>query len=216
MADKKTLLELKKKMKAKRPTFIRSSAKIKKRVSSSGWRKPKGLQNKMRLKKKGYHRCVDTGYGTPVEVRHIDTKTGLLPAVVSSQKDLETINSQTHAIILSSKLGIRKKQELIKSITEKNLVLIQGFDKIKSSIDNVLKTKEQKKKKKLERTKVKESKQKKASEAKKKEDAKKEKLDSANKSFENSDANAHDLKAETTEQKEAKKVFTKKDAISNL
>ncbi len=210
MADKKTLLDLKKKMKAKRPTFIRSSAKIKKRVSCSGWRRPKGLQNKMRLKKRGYHRCVDTGYGTPNEIRHVDLKTGLLSIVVSSKKDIEKIDSKTHAVILSSKLGIKKKQELIKIVEEKKLVLVQGLDKIKNSVDKALKTKEQKKKEQLNRKKSKETKQKKASEEKKKKEKKKE--EESKKGSEDLDTLANDIKEESDEQKSAKKVFTKKDA----
>ena len=41
--DKKELLELRKGIKKKKPTFLRRNVKIKKRLSKN-WRRPKGLQ----------------------------------------------------------------------------------------------------------------------------------------------------------------------------
>jgi len=56
MTNKNTqnLIEIKKDMKSKKPNFARRNYNTKPRISN-GWRKPKGLQNKMRLNKKGYY-----------------------------------------------------------------------------------------------------------------------------------------------------------------
>ena len=47
MAETKKLLELRKKIKGKKPNFIRQDAHKHKRLARK-WRKPKGIQSKMR------------------------------------------------------------------------------------------------------------------------------------------------------------------------
>ncbi len=172
--DKKELLELRKRIKSNKPTFIRSSAKIKARVSNI-WRKPKGLQNKMRLNKKGYHRVVRHGYGSPTEVKDLDQKTGLYPVVIANKKDLEKIDTKTQAALISSTVGVRKKLDLIKFAEEKNIIILQDIKKVKASIDKILDVKKKVKKKLIERKQAKEKKQKKAQQEKKEKEDKKNK-----------------------------------------
>ena len=54
-------------MKKKKPKFIRQDAHKKGRLAKK-WRKPKGLQSKMRLCKKGYRKRISKGYKSPKEV----------------------------------------------------------------------------------------------------------------------------------------------------
>ena len=53
--EKKDLLEFRKKIKAKKPNFIRQDAHKKGEIKKK-WRRPKGLQSKMRLHKRGYRK----------------------------------------------------------------------------------------------------------------------------------------------------------------
>ena len=168
---KKELLELRKGIKSKKPNFIRSSAKIKARVSNK-WRKPKGLQNKMRLNKKSYHRNVSSGYGSPTEVKHLDQKTGLYPVIIFNKKELKKVNIKLQAIVISSSVGAKKKLEIIKLAEEKNIVLLQDIVKIKASINKMLENKKNSKKKLVARKQAKEKKQKKAKQEKKEKEEK--------------------------------------------
>ena len=61
------LLQLRKRIKAKKPNFVRQDSHKQKEVKKK-WRKPKGMQSKMRLKKKGYRKSVSIGYGSPKKV----------------------------------------------------------------------------------------------------------------------------------------------------
>jgi large subunit ribosomal protein L32e len=169
----KELLELRKSMKAKKPKFLRSSCKIKARVSNN-WRKPKGLQNKMRLNLKGYRVTVNPGYGSPIAVKHLDYKTGLLPVRVSNKNELEKIDIKTQGIIIASTVGARKKLEIINIAEEKNIIIIQNAKKIKDAIANKLDKKRKAKAVKIEKKKAKDKKQKKAEKKKEEKVEKKE------------------------------------------
>ncbi len=199
MADKKQLLEIRKKIKSIKPTYLRSSVKIKSRLSKN-WRKPKGLQNKMRLNKKGYPKAMRVGYGSPTEVKHLDQKSGLYPVVISNKKELEKIDIKTQGILMSSTLGARKKLEIIKIAEEKKIVIIQDVAKIKANIQKMLDDKKKAKAKVVERKKAKEKKEKKVSDKKK---AKEEKEKESSKA--ENESKVHDNK-DTQKAREADKA----------
>ena len=96
------LLKIRKKMKAKKPNFIRQDAHKKAEISKK-WRKARGLQSKMRLCKKGYRRSPSKGYRTPAAVRGLH-ESGVSAVVVYSKKDLEQIKDEG-AIIAASVVG---------------------------------------------------------------------------------------------------------------
>ena len=84
----KTLLEIRKKLKAKKPTFIRTDSNRKK--YKNNWRKPRGLHNKRRLNVKGHQKNPSHGYRSPVEVRGLHTS-GLELANISNIKGIVVI-----------------------------------------------------------------------------------------------------------------------------
>ena len=72
------------------------------------WRSPKGRDNKMREKRKGYPKTVSIGYGTTLEKEII---------YVSNLKELEKVNPKTQNIILR-RVGEKKKEEIAKKAKE--------------------------------------------------------------------------------------------------
>ena len=59
--SKEDLLKIRKRIKTRKPKFIRQDAHKKKEVNDK-WRKPKGRDNQMRLKRKGYPQVVSIGF----------------------------------------------------------------------------------------------------------------------------------------------------------
>ena len=53
-------LKLRKLLKSKKPAFIRMDSWVKPSIKKSSWRRPKGLDNKIRLQRKGFPKIVKT------------------------------------------------------------------------------------------------------------------------------------------------------------
>ena len=107
----------------------------KKRKKLQIWRKPKGRDNKMRLKRKSYPSLVSIGYKTPK--KDSGKVNGLLPVLIHNLKELEALGKDSAAVI--AKIGAKKKLELIKKADELKIKILnvkQGAKKwnwIKSS-----------------------------------------------------------------------------------
>lgn len=125
------------------------------------WRKPKGRDNKMREKRRGYPKTVSIGYGKEKNQRGFIQEKA--PVIVKNAKDLEKIKKNEIGII--GKIGQKKKIEIAKKAKEK------GIQFYNLNVKNFLKESEKKVKKKKEELKTKES-EKKKSNKKDKEDKK--------------------------------------------
>ena len=82
------------------------------------WRKPKGIDNKMRLQLKGYPPIVKVGYRTDSSVRGLHPS-GLEPVVVSNVKELESLDPARHIVYIASNVGLRKRIELVRAARER-------------------------------------------------------------------------------------------------
>ena len=168
-------LELRKKIKSKMPTFVAQDTHKKKRIRKR-WRRPRGIQSKMRLSIKGYRRGVAVGYGSPKIVRGFHSS-GLEQKLVKSAKDVEGVDPKKIGILISGTVGLKKKLEIIKKSKELGLTIlnikdVEGYlkkvneiiEKKKAEKSKSAKTKEEKKKKLEEKAKEKEDKEKKEGE----------------------------------------------------
>ena len=117
----KQLLELRKRMNAKRPKFKHYEHQKRKEVGTR-WRKPRGLHNKMRIGKWGKPASVNVGYRGPAEVRGLD-RSGLTPNLVSTLSQLDALDPKKHSVILS-RVGNRAKVQLLESCKKKHLSVL--------------------------------------------------------------------------------------------
>lgn len=107
----KRLMEVRKNINKKRPSFRRVESWRYKRVKDP-WRKARGIDSQTRMKTKSGVRSPGKGYRGPKKVRGIHPS-GYEEVRVETIKDLENLNNKKHAIKISSKLGTRKRIALI-------------------------------------------------------------------------------------------------------
>ncbi len=111
MQDKKKMLELRKKMKQKRPSFRRVESWRYMRVKDS-WRKARGIDSQTRKKTKSGVKSPSIGYRSPKKVRGLHPS-GYEEVNVITLKDFENLNNKKHAIKISTKLGAKKRVAII-------------------------------------------------------------------------------------------------------
>lgn len=147
--------------------FVRHAIHRKKKLAAV-WRRPRGLQNKMRLHKKGHLPQISTGYGSSNEDK--GKIKGKLPVVVKNISDLDKATSKS-IVIISSKVGERKKVEIVKLCAEKKYEVLNVKDSksyLQKVSDRLLKNKTERDSR-LKEKEVKKSKLEKESEKKGKE-----------------------------------------------
>jgi large subunit ribosomal protein L32e len=166
MTDSKKLLATRKIIKSKKPEFVQQDYHKKKRLSKK-WKRPTGLQSKMRHQFKGYNRRVKQGWRSPVEIRGFHGK-GLEPVLINNVAELSNVKKE-QGIIVSAKVGLKKRIDILKKAEELKLVVLN----LKSEV--VLKKAESLKEKKTEEKKEKTEKKKKTIEESLKKAEKKEK-----------------------------------------
>ena len=138
----KKLLEQRKKIKGKKPDFIRQDAHKRAKLVKK-WRYPRGVHSKMRHRKKGYRRVVQVGWKSPNAVRGLH-KNGLLPVLVSNVKGLLGLEHETQGVVVAGSVGTKKRIEILNKAKEMKLTVL-NIANVEEYIANI-QSKRQKKK----------------------------------------------------------------------
>lgn len=161
-------LELRDKIKGRKPEYIRQDAHKKSKLEVK-WVKPKGCQSKMRHHLKGKRKCAQIGYGSPLAAKGLHAS-GLRERMVNNLNELDLVAKGEGAVIGSS-VGGKKRLEILKKAAEKKITVLNFRDigeYIKEREDAIKKKKEEKK-----NSEKKKEEKKKETEKKAKENAKK-------------------------------------------
>ncbi len=173
MATEKKMLEVRAQNKKRKPTYRRVQSKQFPKLSKTTWRRPKGMDNKVRLGRRGQLTKPEVGYGSPKEVRAFN-KEGYKEVLVHTLSDLGKVGER-EALVLGATVGRKKRIAILEEAAKKKLI-VAG---VKSVSEYITSLKERKKKeskaKKSLAEKAKEAEKKKADTAKSEKEAEKKK-----------------------------------------
>ena len=118
MRDEKTLgasskeraLRKRKRVKDEKPDFRRQESWRYKRVKES-WRRPRGIDSKMRKKVKGWPRSAEVGYRSSKETRGLHPS-GYDEVLVRNVDDVRKVDPETQAIRIAHQVGAKKRVEI--------------------------------------------------------------------------------------------------------
>jgi large subunit ribosomal protein L32e len=115
-------LKVRARAKNKKPKFVRAESWRFDRFSES-WRRPRGLDNKIRRKIKGWPPGPSTGYKGPKIARGLHPS-GYREVIVYNVADLSTIDVATQAARIGHTVGKRKRAEIIAKAKELNIKIL--------------------------------------------------------------------------------------------
>merc|ERR1711937_144803 len=100
------------------------------------WRKPKGIDSRVRRRFKGTLRMVNIGYGNNKQTRHI-MPNGFKKFPVSNLKDLEMLlmQNRVYAAEIAHNVSARKRKEIVERAAQMNVKVLNGSAKLMTEED---------------------------------------------------------------------------------
>ncbi|MDV3243655.1 MAG: 50S ribosomal protein L32e [Nitrososphaerales archaeon] len=115
----KALVEIRKQLAANRPRFVRQESWRYVRIKPM-WRKPKGVDNKVRRQDKGWPALVKVGYRGPVGSRGLHPS-GHFEVLVHRPADLEGLVPGRDVARLGGTVGAKKRERILARANELGL-----------------------------------------------------------------------------------------------
>ena len=129
--EKRRLLKVRKKLNQNRPKFNAFESwrfvKIKSR-----WRKPRGIDNKMRTNEKGWPKVANIGWGGPAAVRGLHPS-GKEEVLISTVKDLKAINIDKQVARITRTVGGKKRAMILEEAEKLGVKILNTRTKPKPS-----------------------------------------------------------------------------------
>mmetsp|Transcript_35066 Transcript_35066/g.78051 ORF Transcript_35066/g.78051 Transcript_35066/m.78051 type:complete len:134 (-) Transcript_35066:75-476(-) len=115
--------------------FIRHQSDRRDTIKPS-WRKPKGIDNRVRRRFKGAIPMPNVGYGSNKKTRHM-LPNGFLKFVVSNVKDLELLlmHNRRYAAEVAHNVSALKRKAIVERAQQLNINLTNGNARLRSQED---------------------------------------------------------------------------------
>eukprot|EP00070_Physeter_catodon_P015626 XP_023973704.1 60S ribosomal protein L32-like [Physeter catodon] len=106
-----------------------------KRLDAS-WRKPKGIDCRVRRKFKGTNTMPNIGYGSNKKTRHM-LPNGFYKFVVSNPKDVELLlmHNRKFAVEIAHSVSSRKRREILERAQQLNLLVLNKKARLDTAED---------------------------------------------------------------------------------
>jgi large subunit ribosomal protein L32e len=118
----KAKVKLRKRVKASKPDFQGQEVWRYKRIRDR-WRRPRGVDSKMRQNVKGWPKTVNVGYGGPKTAKFLHPS-GYKEVLVHNLNEIEGLDAETQAIRIAHTVGGKKRLEMLTKAKEKGLHIL--------------------------------------------------------------------------------------------
>jgi large subunit ribosomal protein L32e len=115
-------LRIRAKLKKKKPDFVRQESWRYNRLKEN-WRRPKGLDNKMRRKIKGWPSTVNIGYRGPKAARGLHPS-GYEEVLIHNVEELKNVDPKTQAVRIAHTVGGRTKAQILAEARKKKIIVL--------------------------------------------------------------------------------------------
>jgi large subunit ribosomal protein L32e len=136
-------LKLRALVKKRKPKFVRQESWRYKRLKEN-WRRPKGLDNKMRRKIKGWPPAVNVGYRGPKVARGLHPS-GYKEVLVYNAEEIKKVDPKTQAVRIAHTVGKRERAKILTE-SRKRKITVLNVKEIKETAEE-----KEKKEEKLEK-----------------------------------------------------------------
>jgi large subunit ribosomal protein L32e len=142
----KAKVKLRKRVKARKPEFQGQEVWRYKRIRDR-WRRPRGVDSKMRQNVKGWPKTVNVGYGGPKTAKFLHPS-GYKEVLVHNLSEIEGLDAETQAIRIAHTVGGKKRLEMLTKAKEKGLHILNPRELKEAKEEAVAETAEAEKEKK--------------------------------------------------------------------
>jgi large subunit ribosomal protein L32e len=115
-------LKLRALVKKRKPKFVRQESWRYKRLKEN-WRRPKGLDNKMRRKIKGWPPAVNVGYRGPKVARGLHPS-GYKEVLVYNAEEIKKVDPKTQAVRIAHTVGKRERAKILTESRKRKITVL--------------------------------------------------------------------------------------------
>jgi large subunit ribosomal protein L32e len=141
----KVKVKLRKRVKANKPKFQGQEVWRYKRIRDR-WRRPRGVDSKMRQNVKGWPKTVNVGCGGPKTAKFLHPS-GYKEVLVRNLSEIEGLDAETQAIRIAHAVGGKKRMEILTKAKEKRLHILNPHELKEAKEETMAETTETKKEK---------------------------------------------------------------------